>query len=596
MDLLEERLMPLLGKSPDWPSFSAVLDDLGSLGDVAQTAGLDREVRRSRIIEALAESLQTLSSPLGRFQKDGVNILSLTAARGLRFPLVIVPGLDEGRFPASLREDPLLLDSERVRIGHPPRLALKLKRREEEKLLFDMAMRAAEKRLVLVTSRLDEGADRETIPSDFFLRAVSAALGRTAGYRDLNDQVPGFRSVPLDQAALGEQEIATDRTEIRLRLISRGAIQALEQGESPLLARALAFNEARWERKLTPYDGRLFDKGLVGSVARNFGTEAGPVSASRLEDYAKCPYFFLLKRVMGLESWEEQESALGMDPLERGEAIHRILEAFMRERGEHLLQTPAESLQRSLRDLAQRNLELVRPAGIHDLLWEIERDALLAMLEQWLAVEIERAKEGLFPARLEHVFGEFPGHEKAPSYRVRAGKYQFEFRGRIDRVDLSSDGTRARVLDYKVGTLPKSMSGKKGTALMGGEKMQVVVYRGAVSALPEFGAAREIRGEYLHLQPKDGKVAARAYDADRLDDAIDRLPKILELVGEGIESGVFFARTEGNVWGDGNCNFCPYESVCGKDRYQRAERKAADPAVLRLQQMAAIDGIVEEEE
>ena len=113
---------------------------------------------------ALVQSIESLFYAEGQFQRRGVNLLSTSAARGLRFPLVIIPGLEEGRFPAKLRQDPLLLDSERRRIG---RLPIKSRRMEEERLLFDMAARSAEKRLVLMTSRLDESSDRERIPLNF---------------------------------------------------------------------------------------------------------------------------------------------------------------------------------------------------------------------------------------------------------------------------------------------------------------------------------------------------------------------------------------------------------------------------------------------
>ena len=79
---------------------------------------------------------------------------------------------------------------------------LKSKRIEEERLLFDMAARSAEKRLVLMTSRLDESSDRERIPSQFFLRAAAAIRGSVVSIRDLAEgNIPGFRSVSLDNPA-----------------------------------------------------------------------------------------------------------------------------------------------------------------------------------------------------------------------------------------------------------------------------------------------------------------------------------------------------------------------------------------------------------
>ena len=211
---LNRRLEPLLGASEDWPAFSAVLDEIGNLQILIEfeirdsrfeiqrpknAVGDEQVISVERMKAALAKALSSVFCPEGRFQRSGVNLLSTSAARGLRFPLVIIPGLDEGRFPAKLRQDPLLLDSERRRMEGLP---LKSKRIEEERLLFDMAARSAEKRLVLMTSRLDESSDRERIPSQFFLRAAAAIRGSAVCIRDLTrGNIPGFRSVSLDNPA-----------------------------------------------------------------------------------------------------------------------------------------------------------------------------------------------------------------------------------------------------------------------------------------------------------------------------------------------------------------------------------------------------------
>ena len=92
----------------------------------------------------------------------------------------------------------------------------------------------------------------------------------------------------------------------------------------------------------------------------------------------------------------------------------------------------------------------------------------------------------------------------------------------------------------------------------------------------------EVEGEYLHLQPKDGRIVPCRFTDEELREASRTLPDILEIVGDGIESGVFFARTSGTVRPSGHCDYCEYLPVCGKDRVQREERKANDPAVRRF--------------
>jgi ATP-dependent helicase/nuclease subunit B len=590
-DFLNQRFNPILGGSGDWPAFSAVLDEIEILPGCEAPefikSGLSGKIPAATLRSALKESISVLSYPVGRFQHSGVNILSTSAARGLRFPLVIIPGLDEGRFPAKLRQDPLLPDSERVRMKSLP---LKSKRFEEEKLLFDMAARSAKKRLILMTSRLDESSDRERIPSQFFLRAAEAVRGCAVSIRDLTPGlIPGFRSVSLDNPAPAKDEVAVDEGEIRLRLIAsepdsaRMALDALAKFEPLLLKKPLEYDRSRWEHQLTRYDGLLTDPGLVQWMIRKTGPSAGPASASRLEEYAKCPYFFFLKRGMGLEAWEEEGPLEGMDPLERGLLVHSILESFLKNySGEKFLAASEEELRHSLDSLASDRLAKAQPPGVPALLWEIERDSLIAMLRNWLAFEKERVRDGMSPVQMERAFGEFSPGERHPAFRLQAGKHVFSFRGKIDRIDVSRDGKRARVVDYKTGVLPETMAGSKRTPLMSGEKIQIAVYKGALLSLGGFDAVETIEGEYLHLQPKDGRIVPCSFSEEELQKASSALPGVLEALGDGIESGAFFARTSGMVRPSGHCNFCDFLPVCGKDRVQREERKANDPAVRRF--------------
>ena len=591
--MLEQRLEPLLGNSEDWPLFSSVLDELGSLETLNQFEIRDSRfeikgrVPVERLRSALAEALSSRSYPVGRFQRSGVNILSTSAARGLRFPLVIIPGLDEGRFPAKLRQDPLLLDPERSSLRTLP---LKSKRIDEEKLLFDMAARSAEKRLVLMTSRLDESSDRERIPSQFFMRVASAVCGRAVAMRDLaGGVIAGFHSVSLDNPAPAAGDLPVDEGEIRLRIVTakwqsaRSTLRMLAKLEPLRLDRPLKYDESRWLRRLTSFDGRLTDPALVRWAAQRIGPSAGQVSASRIEEYVKCPYYFFLKRVMDLQAWEEQAKIEGMDPLDRGLAIHSILEKFLTASGESLFQSPGEKLKQELEAQARISLDAARPAGLADLLWEIERDALLRMLSRWLDFERSRADCDLHVARLEKTFGEFGPEEKFPAFRVNAGHHSFDFRGRIDRVDLSGDGKRARVVDYKTGALPESMANKNTrTPLMSGERIQIVIYTGALSVLDEFKGVETIEGEYLHLQPKNGLTVSCSFTHDDLQRGARALTDVLEIVGDGIENGIFFARTSGKIRPQGHCEYCDFLPVCGKDRIQREERKSKDPAVQKF--------------
>jgi RecB family exonuclease len=313
-----------------------------------------------------------------------------------------------------------------------------------------------------------------------------------------------------------------------------------------------------------------------------------------MEEYARCPYLFFLKRIIGLQEWEEPEAAEAMDPLKRGSAVHSMLERFVRDYGGARLATePRETLQRVLAGVARQELEAARPPGIPDLLWELECEGVQELLRNWLDFERNRTGAGMEPCAVEHVFGTFPDEEVRPAVRIEAGRHVFEFRGRIDRVDVSPDGRRARVIDYKTGSLPKTMEKPSRPAIMAGEKIQVAVYRAAVLASGCWPSLGEIEGEYLHLQPQNKAVVPCEYDDGRLQQGMERLGQILEVVGDGLCRGVFFARTAGTVYKE-NCKFCGYKIICGKDVARRDELKSGDPEVARFRRACAAD--IESEE
>ena len=234
-------------------------------------------------------------------------------------------------------------------------------------------------------------------------------------------------------------------------------------------------------------------------------------------------------------------------------------------------------------------LDAVRPAGMPELLWEIERDALSRMMENWLEFERGRAAQGFLPLQFECSFGRFRPGDEGKGVRLQAGSHAFDFRGRLDRIDLSRDKYRARVIDYKTGMLPKTMDRETKPLLMGGEKIQIALYRGALSLLDGFLDVESVEGEYLHLQPRDGRIKPCSFSDEELEEAYEKLPAVLEVIGNGLTSGVFFARTGGSVFPGGHCEYCDFLPVCGKDRLQREEYKANDPAVTRFREILEID-------
>ena len=657
-EFLRRRFGKMLKKSPDWTYVLTVLDEIAELETLSRgftQSGMpaENEISADRIRSILEEAVLSPAYPAGKFQRSGVNILGVSAARGLRFPLVVIPGLEEKHFPSRLRQDPLLPDAERRRLAGMP---LRGARAGEEKLLFDMAARSASKRLVLLTSRLDESADREKFPSLFFINAASAVNGGRIAQGGFNaEKIPGCRSVSLDAAAPSKGISAVDGGEIRLRWITSGnipparALSELALMEPRRLRLPMEYERMRRENRLTKFDGLISNPELLQWARQKLDADSGRMSASRFEGYARCPYSFFLKHVLNLRILDDEPGIReNMDPLERGTAVHAALESFLKNHArEGFDSASTERLWNALEGEARRELERNRPIGMPGLLWDIELDKLLTMLRNWLEFEISRADGDMRIARLEQAFGnfsEFPpfrpdveGTKKiiAKDAGVAARRYSFEnnhagnlflsywqeqasrlqalensdgttvfpfrlpdgqakpegfantsnfeFCGKIDRVDISADGKRARIIDYKTGKLPDSMKKVDRHFLMGGEKIQLAVYRGALAALEEFAALESVEAEYLYLQPKDGFIRQSALAPEQMEAAFADLPRVLRTLDSCMKNGVFFARTRSNVFPNGHCDYCDFLPVCGKDRAWREKRKINDPAIQAFQ-------------
>ena len=77
--------------------------------------------------------------------------------------------------------------------------------------------------------------------------------------------------------------------------------------------------------RLLGYDGMI---GKFDSYWKHF-SERG-VSPTALETYARCPFQFFARHVLGLEPLDRPEEILGPSPAERGEIGDAILNSFYR--------------------------------------------------------------------------------------------------------------------------------------------------------------------------------------------------------------------------------------------------------------------------
>ena len=550
---------------------------LGAIARLRELSAPDTEVPLEELWALVESALTAPADSAGQPTPGRAFVGELGSALGVDFPLTIVPGLVEGGFPVALRQDPILLDEERRRL---PGLPLAEEARALERVRFALAVGSGARRVVLSYPRVDAESGRPRVPSFLVLDLLAEITGRPHDFAAL-EAFPGWRSVPLHPAPPSARDRPLDEREwlVTRALDARGAPDSL-LAELPAVRRAVEAIRLR-ERTdvLTPYDGLL---------ARGVDLDPRPLTPTALERYAACPFRYLLERVYGLTPVEEPDRILAMEPRDRGTLVHAILEGTYR----RLAEADAFPLTRERLPAARETLQTVfdeacgeaERRGVTGLpaLWAGERARLHAELLSALEAEADDAG-GWVPVRFEAAFGvEWREGAGAPlTYRLADGT-EIQLCGTIDRVDLSSDRPRARVLDYKTGRV---RTPKTPDRLGRGRALQLPIYRLAAEAMLLAGG-RDIpveEAQYYHVIGPDAGTRIRftrsGWEARRAD-----FDRVLQLIVDGIRAGRFFQRPS-------TCaprGPCAFDLACGAERVRWADAKRADPAVMAHDALEAI--------
>ena len=520
------------------------------------------------------EVLQGEVIPNGRFQRNGPTVVNLMAVRGVPFKMVIVPGMVEKSFPPLIRQDAILLDQERRVLNRSlsgkesEPLPLKAEGRlDEERLLFRLTVGAAIEKLILSFPRIEIGTGRERLPSSFLLASIKALTAKSVDFNQL-EKFPGFVRIPLSEIAVKSPEEALDEVEFDLSVgqekLSAKRPEALLylREVSPFFGRGLQLESSRWGKKIfTGYEGILASKEALQILRERYSIFKKSISPTRLEAYAACPYQYLLNVIMGVEALTEPEREATITPLDKGKLIHDILWKFFtdlkKERGSSLQLKPKD-LQRLLETAHKKFIEFEQ-MGVtgYPMLWEVEKRNMLETLKDFFNEELNETE--FIPTYFEVRYGmkhlDFQESEISTEKPVplKIGGKTVNLRGRIDRIDLTKDGKKARVRDYKTGRVLA-----KPNEFQGGTTLQLPLYLYAARQLlgPLHKGIQVESAEYYSL--KDGK--AFPFEGSQLDERESELQEILMTIAGGIEEGVFIPYPD-----DQNCKYryCDFRMICG---------------------------------
>jgi RecB family exonuclease len=505
-----------------------------------------------------------------------VMVGTIDEARGREFDVVFVPGLAEKIFPAKIVEDPILLDESRRKIS--PLLATRSEHGAEERLLLRIALGAASERIVVSIPRIDATRARSRVASFYALEIARAVEGTLPSFEDLGRRAELRGAARLNWPAPEKPELAIDAAEHDLSVLGRlhslapkdRAGRASYLGvASPTAVRALRMRYARWDRKRwRPQDGMVEADESVRAVLADHTMDRRAFSATALESFAQCPYKFYLRTIVRLEPREIPEPLEQLDPAQRGTIVHQVqfrLLTRLREKSAlpltpDTLPSALELLDEIVAEVAREAEEELAPAILRvfeDAVESLRRDA-----RRWL--EHTALDPSWVPRRFELAFG-IPSEERDEASLPTPVPLSIgmTLRGAIDLVEEREGELRAT--DHKTG----SAWIKPGQRLLGGEKLQPILYALALESL--FPTERVWGGRLFYCTEK-GRFAEALVPLDVDSRALIR--KAIGVIDESIRTGFLPPAPTEKA-----CSFCDYVSVCGPHERRRSQRKEGDRLV-----------------
>jgi ATP-dependent helicase/nuclease subunit B len=466
-------------------------------------------------------------------------------------PNTFILGMDSQNWSLTTRQDPILLDEERLRIsGH-----LKISSKQTNEKMEERQSRLA------------------TIKGNCTLSFCSSSPidkeGKHPAYEMLQVYRKKYSAPNSDMSSLlkhlGEpiyfsgksSQIRSSETEIWLQSIMT-VQKEVKDGREQILEhyKALASGEnaisSRKGHDVTAYDGFLQN----GFAKEDFDSLS--FSATHLERFAECSLRFYFEKILGIRPKEKKEldRTSWLTPLERGSLMHEIFYRYMTNRiGSGNITEPHD--RELLQKLTEHTIEEYKeqiPVPSH----HVAQKEITEIYQDMEVFITQEEKRSTTPKYLELQIHPDDGYlEVELSENVK-----IPLRGFVDRVDELEPHVY-RIYDYKTGKAKKFEDAKYFGK---GRQLQHALYALAVEQwLRKNGHDSEaVVKESVYYFPTQKGLGKEVI---RKQNQRDLLAEIIEKMMNAIQKGTFLPTSDPN-----DCIYCDFKEVCGDHAKWRKEK------------------------
>jgi ATP-dependent helicase/nuclease subunit B len=557
----------------------AVTVFLNTITEIFELLKLEFGENKKFPLSFFLEQIRTVASS-GRFNVKeksayGVLVTTINEIRGLKFEYLFLSGLCDGDFPTRFDPEIFLTGSY---------AKSELIHQTEERYHFYQTICSWQKGLYL-TFPLQE-KNKELVQSNFLkdFTALFELTEKSAG--DYEHSVYSIEEIFKLIGLYGLEkvkEIFGNRVKnIDWEIIGRSLNVADERMKN-------LFGNSVYNGILVPSDiSGMLDTITISDEVMDRLQQLGDreYSVTQLEQYAKCPYQYFLKRILNIDVLKEPTEEI--EAFELGTLLHSILFNFYKETSSKkiILKNCSEEVFNNAVDfifnLAEKEIEkasFTSPFSFYEKekILGINRNKKNSILYKF--IENEREDDTKFlPEYFELAFGRYKNEKVSDELSLEQLSIgEVKIRGKIDRVEINEQRKYFNISDYK-------LSGNKPTEkdLMNGLSLQLPLYLYAASKMlkEHFNIEYEPANAFIYsLKYKDGEFGKssisirRGKGFDELDEQkqreiIDYNIQLIKVCEESIQkyvNGIKAGRFNLSLLEDREqkvCRYCDFRSIC----------------------------------